>query len=72
LCVHDPANGKLYRVNVGAGTVVYGQWAQAPHTNSKMERKERAARRTWTLYLDKRVLNANYAVHVPGGDGGRA
>lgn len=72
LCVHDPANGKLHRINVGAGTVVYGQWAQAPHTNSKMERKERAARRTWTLYLDKRVLNANYAVHVPGGEGGRA
>jgi hypothetical protein len=65
IAVQEP--GKPARQHhLKAGEVMYGQWAQGAHCNEKMPPSVvggplKGRRRSWTLYLDYRVLASNYA-----------
>lgn len=60
------------RHQLKAGEIVYGRWAQGAHCNEKMPASVvggplKGHRRTWTLYVDYRVLASNFAlIHNKG------
>jgi hypothetical protein len=54
------------RRQLKAGEILYGRWAPVAHCNEKMPPSVvggplKGRRRSWTLYLDYRVLASNYA-----------
>ena len=65
IAVQEPGKpARRYRLK--AGEVMYGRWAQGAHCNERMPPSVvggplKGRRRSWTLYLDYRVLASNFA-----------
>jgi hypothetical protein len=64
IAVQEPGK-PAQRHQLKAGEIMYGQWAQGAHCNERMPPSVvggplKGRRRSWTLYLDYRVLARNF------------